>query len=203
MQDGNKQLENERTLIAAIRRGEPQAWGGIYDLHANRLYRTILMPRLAEPTAAEDALAETFRTAIERFSTFSDQGHGMYPWLCRIAHNKAMDMHRVTKISGRRIHDLSQLLAPLSQPVLGAEEILSSSVHQRSLEQRLGAALDTLNPRYRRVIELRFFEERSRDQCALLMDVKVGTLDVLVLRALRALKNAWFDISPPSSGAQP
>ena len=51
--------------------------------------------------------------------------------------------------------------------------------------------LARLNPRYRRALELRFFEERSRQECAAALEVKLGTFDVLLLRALRAFRKEW------------
>jgi RNA polymerase sigma-70 factor (ECF subfamily) len=48
-----------------------------------------------------------------------------------------------------------------------------------------------LNARYRRAIELRFVEEFSREECAAALDVKIGTFDVLLLRALRAFRKEW------------
>lgn len=196
------QLNQERTWILEIRRGHLDAWGSIYDLYAKRLFRTILMPRLAQPAAAEDALAETFRVAIEKIQSFEDQGHGIYPWLCRIAHNKAMDMFRASHISGRKIHDLGRLLGPLSEPVRGADDLFALRSDETLFKERLQNAMDSINPRYRTALELRFLEENSRERCAEIMELKVGTLDVLVLRALRALKSAWAELSPPSSGAR-
>ena len=51
--------------------------------------------------------------------------------------------------------------------------------------------LAAISPRYRRAIELRFLEDRPREQCAALLEVKLGTFDVLLLRALRAFRQAW------------
>ena len=51
--------------------------------------------------------------------------------------------------------------------------------------------LEAINPRYRRAIELRFLEDKSREECAGAMEVKLGTFDVLLLRALRAFRKEW------------
>jgi DNA-directed RNA polymerase specialized sigma24 family protein len=54
--------------------------------------------------------------------------------------------------------------------------------------------LASVNPRYRRAIELRFLDDRSREDCARLMEVKLGTFDVLLLRALRAFRQQWHEL---------
>ena len=53
--------------------------------------------------------------------------------------------------------------------------------------------LSRINPRYRRAIELRFFEEQPREACAQALDVQIGTFDVVLLRALRAFRAAWLE----------
>jgi RNA polymerase sigma-70 factor (ECF subfamily) len=51
--------------------------------------------------------------------------------------------------------------------------------------------MEGLTPRYRQALELRFFRDLAREECAQLMQVKLGTFDVLVLRALRAFRREW------------
>jgi RNA polymerase sigma-70 factor (ECF subfamily) len=53
---------------------------------------------------------------------------------------------------------------------------------------RLDRALAEIPPRYRRVIELRVLEERSREDAARELGVSLGNLGVLVHRALAALR---------------
>lgn len=149
------------------------------------------MPRLLNPTAAEDALSETFRTAIERIGQYSDQPSGIYPWLARIAHNKAMDMHRARKITGRKISDLESLLGPLMDHIPGADELLELRLEEHQLSTKMKMCLESLNPRYRQALELRFLGDKSRIECAAVLQVKVATFDVLLLRAVRALSKAW------------
>ncbi|GAB5540802.1 MAG: hypothetical protein SangKO_005620 [Sandaracinaceae bacterium] len=59
------------------------------------------------------------------------------------------------------------------------------------LRETVSAVLERINPRYARAISLRFFEDRSREECAAGLDVKIGTFDVVLLRALRAFRKEW------------
>lgn len=196
MDQRQEQLEKERALLATIRTGDRRPWGDLYDMYAPVLYRRILMPRLANPTAAEDALSETFRTAMERFEQYQDHPAGIYPWLARIGQNKAIDMHRVRATTGRKLNDLTDLLSPLMERVPGADELLELKLEEGGLGARMNALLGSLHPRYRRALELRFLEEKSREVCAELLEVKVATFDVLLLRALRSLRKAWDQEGP-------
>jgi RNA polymerase sigma-70 factor (ECF subfamily) len=51
--------------------------------------------------------------------------------------------------------------------------------------------MEELHPRYARALTLRFLEDRTRDECATLLEVKVATFDVVLLRALRAFRERW------------
>lgn len=183
--------DREITLVRAIRAGDRSAWGHLYELTAPDLYRRILMPRLGNPTLAEDALAETFRTAIERLDTFEDRGRGIFAWLARIAHNKAMDLHRTSKRRGETDEELTEFLAPHLEPMPGADDLLELRSEAGTLGVEVAEALEHLNPRYARAIRLRYFEERDRESCARELDVKVATFDVLLLRALRSFGQAF------------
>ncbi len=68
------------------------------------------------------------------------------------------------------------------------------------MRDAVATALARINPRYRRALELRFFEDQDRDRCAAALEVKIGTFDVLLLRALRAFRAAWLDSAAPELG---
>lgn len=187
----------ERALLQRLRSGDRAAFAELYRAYAPVLYRRVLLPKLGAAGAAEDALAETFRTAFVKVDGYEDQGVSIYHWLARIASNKAIDMHRARARTDRALTRLEGLLAPLEAP--GTRDPfgeLSARRDHEALEARIGVALSQLNPRYRRAIELRFLEERERADCAEAMEVKLGTFDVLVLRALRAFRKAWDDAPP-------
>lgn len=183
----------ERTLLQRIRAGERDAFGELYRAYAPALYRRVLLPKLGAAGAAEDALAETFRTAFVKLETFEHQGVSVYHWLARIASNKAIDMHRVRARTDRALTQLEQLLSWERAPSQDPFSEVSARQDHAELTSRVTATLDGLNPRYRRAIELRFFEERERADCAQALDVKLGTFDVLLLRSLRAFRKAWED----------
>lgn len=184
-------LSRERELVARARRGERDAVAALYRAFASRIYASVLMPRLGNPQAAEDALSETFRTALERLDTFDDQGVSIYFWLSRIAVNKATDMHRVKARTRRALTSFEDLLAPLRPSSPRPERELEEREQERAVREAVTTVLDRINPRYRQAIALRFMEDKSRNECAEAMDVKLGTFDVLLLRALRAFRKEW------------
>jgi RNA polymerase sigma factor (sigma-70 family) len=180
----------ERACIVRARAGDSAAFAELYRAFAPRLYARVLLPRLGHVAAAEDALSETFRALIEHIAELDAGERSLWSWLCRVAANKAHDMHRSKARSRRALTSFESMLAPVPlEPDATAE--LELRGRHAAAEQVVKRVLSALNPRYRRALELRFLEERPRDQCAALMQVKLGTFDVLLLRALRAFRRQW------------
>ncbi len=183
-------LRWEKKCLKRFSRGDKRAFAELYQEYAPRLYSQILLPKLGNRAAAEDVLSETFRVAYQKLPSFEVQKVSVYFWLVRIAKNKATDMFRGQGRKSRALTNFESLLSPLrdsSGPdaeLLGAEE-------QELAKARIAAVFEKLRPRYRQAIELRFFEERSREECAEAMEVKLGTFDVVLLRALRAFRKEW------------
>jgi RNA polymerase sigma-70 factor (ECF subfamily) len=159
-------------------------------MFAPRLYSEVLMPKLGQRQAAEDALAETFRALLENLRGLRDDQPSLWPWLRTVASRKATDQYRDKARARRALTSFEELLAPLrsdADPALAHE----ADQGRTRLQQLVPELLANLNPRYRRAIELRFLQDRSRDDCAKVMELKLGTFDVLLLRALRAFRQEW------------
>jgi RNA polymerase sigma-70 factor (ECF subfamily) len=184
-------LRWEREVVARAQRGDRGAFAELYRAFAKALYARVLLPKLGQKSAAEDALSETFRTGLERLPDFEPRGSSIFFWFARIATNKALDMHRARGITGRALVNVQALLVPtLEAPVEPEEALVERQGFERG-RARARACLDGLNSRYREAIELRFFEGLDRETCAERLGVKLGTFDVLLLRALRSFRKQW------------
>ncbi len=182
-----EELAEERALCVRAQEGDRAALGQLLRRHGPRLYRAVLLPRLGSAALAEEALSITFVKVVERFDRFQWQGLGVYPWLRVIALRTALDLLRA------RRREL--LFAPeeLARELDAAEDDARSAAaleqHDLALaRQRVTECLDALPPRYARAITLRVLEERSREEAAALLEVTVGTFDVLLHRSLSSLK---------------
>jgi RNA polymerase sigma-70 factor (ECF subfamily) len=181
----------ERKCLERIRRGERDAFGELYEAFAAALYARVLLPRLGNPAAAEEALAETFRMALERLDQFSDRQLSIWHWLVRIATNKATDIHRERARTGKALSNFVDLLGPLTPPEADPGSALEHRREQEQLRAAVARTLERLNPRYRKAIELRILADESRQACAEQLQVSVPTFDVVLLRALRAFRKEW------------
>lgn len=187
--DQSDALEEERQLVLRAHDGDKEALGTLLRRYGPRLYRSMLLPRLGSTAAAEEALSQTYMKVVERFHQFTWQSVGVYPWLRVVALRVALDQLRQRK---REV-----LFEPddLQREVDAADgEDQEANILERhdlaAARQRVELALGRINPRYATAIRLRVLEERSREAVAKELEVSVATFDVVLHRAMAALRKA-------------
>jgi RNA polymerase sigma-70 factor (ECF subfamily) len=180
----------ERQLCLAAQAGDRQALGAILRRYGPKLYRFVLLPRLGSEAAAQDALADTYVRVVERFSSFEWRGRGVYPWLRVVASRIALDQLRKRKRETLFEPDDLQRAVDAAQrdEQEGIDEALCQARDRHATRSKLDDALGKINQRYARAIRLRILEEKSREEAATLLEVSVPTFDVVLHRALSALK---------------
>ncbi|MDB4992958.1 MAG: polymerase ECF-type sigma factor [Myxococcaceae bacterium] len=198
-QDG--ELELEKKLVARAQAGDRQATGELLHKYGPGLYRSVLLPRLGSEAAAKDALAETYAKVVERIGRFTWQNVGFYPWLRTVALRVALDHLRARKRmllwdaeDVEREVDAAATTTPIDQA-------LSDRRDREAARTKVEDALGKIHPRYARVIRLRVLEERPREDVAAELEVTPATFDVLLHRAVAALKKALGDTPSETKSA--
>ena len=168
--------EAERLRIEAART-DPAQFGALYETHFEVVY-AYLARRVRERAEVEDLTAEVFRKALDGMARFEWRGAPFAAWLLRIAANLLLDRAR---------H--AQRVAPGERELERQGERVASAVDAAALEQaELFRLVAELPPDQRRVIELRFAEERSVREIAAALGRSEGAVKQLQLRALRSLR---------------
>ena len=183
-------LADERARIARAQGGDRVAVGELLGQYGPSLYRSVLLPRLGSEALAQDALSETYAKAVDRIGQFTWQGVGFYPWLRMIGLRVALDLLRARKrLLVWEADDVARELdaASTQTPI---EQTLSDHRDREATRRRVASALATLHPRYARAVRMRVLEELPRDEVARALEVSPATFDVLLHRAVAALKKA-------------
>jgi RNA polymerase sigma-70 factor (ECF subfamily) len=181
--------ELERRLVERAQRGDMTAWEQLYRAHKDTLYHRVIRPRTRNSADAEDVLVDTFTRGLERLGQFQWTGKSLLAWLTRIAINQAMD-------EGRRSTRHRRGLEIVASREHGREAVrpdrqIEAASDRQKARAEVEAVLPLLNPRYAHALRLRLLEDRPRAECAELLAVKLGTFDVLLLRATRAFRTEW------------
>jgi len=163
--------DDERLLIEAAQR-EPSRFAELYESHFNRVYAFIAR-RVRVREVAEDLTADVFHRALANLRQFEWRGVPFSAWLLRIASNAIADHAN----RAAREHNLSDPDQP--------EQVSLEEIQHRA---RLFRSVETLPTEQRRVITMRFAEQRSIREIAQAIRRTEGAVKQLQFRALQTLR---------------
>jgi RNA polymerase sigma factor (sigma-70 family) len=189
--------DHERRLCQAASEGDREATRELLVHFGDPLFSGVILPRVGSRADAEDLLRETMLRAVESIGRFEwREGAGLWPWLRRIAINLVADHGRRLQARRRLEEGYAAEVRTLPPRVeAGAEAALIAEEERRLCREQLVRALSSLGERYRRALELRLVEGRSREEAAEALGVTVGTFDVVLHRATKALRRAWPEVA--------
>jgi len=169
-----KKDADERLLIEAAQQ-DPARFAELYELNFERVY-AYAVRRVGDRAEAEDVTAEVFHQALANLKRFEWRGIPFAAWLFRIAANLISDRRHH---AGREVADESQIESAQVSPA----EI--EEVERRATLFRL---VSTLPEEQRRVVALRFVEQKSIKEVASEVGKSEGAVKQLQFRALSNLK---------------
>lgn len=165
-----RQSTGDRPRIEAAQR-DPSRFGELYEEHFYRVYAYVAR-RVGDRHQAEDVTADVFREALAGIGKFEWRGAPFAAWLMRIASRAVADHF---KRLGREAVNLED------QPEAG----VSSEIERRAMLFQL---VERLPEAQRRVIELRFVEQKSIREIAQEFGRSEGAVKQLQLRAIENLR---------------
>ena len=195
------QPETERAYIQEARRN-PRAFVHLYDHYFPRIHAYVRY-RVHGQQDAEDIIAEVFLKAIRRIRSFKWRHENSFAaWLFRIAHNRIVDYYRrrgQVEIVEMALNpgesasgNGSKSAAALTSCALRPEEALTQ---QETFEQ-MRALIETLSPRRREVITLRFFGGLRNKEIAGILELDERTIASHLSRGLRDLRARYAAQTP-------
>jgi RNA polymerase sigma-70 factor (ECF subfamily) len=167
-------------LVAEAKRGDPQAFGRIFDAYAGPIYRFIAS-RVSRPSDAEDLTQLVFVKALEALPRYEARGIPFGGWLFRLARNAIIDQIRT-----RRDH--LSLVSAMTRATEDAGPEALAALHDDVA--RVARAMAELTDDQREVIELRFFAGLSVLEAAVAMGRQEGTIRGLQFRAIQSLRRS-------------
>lgn len=188
---------DEQSLVERART-DRDALAELYQAYVGRIY-AFAYRRCGSAATAEDVTAATFEQALRRLPSFEWRGGGFGPWLFRIAANEIVDQYRADERARGRRNPRAVRAAlllcgdPVPDPAEGGSEPVEA----------LRAGLGTLNPRYQRVISLRYLSGLSPEEAAAAMGTSKATMAVTLHRALRALRKTLEPGDAPTPAPAP
>jgi len=163
-------MEDEQRRIEAAK-ADPSRFAELYDEHFERVYAYV-QRRVGDRSDAQDITGDVFQNALANLQSFEWRGAPFAAWLYRIAGNAIADHFR------RKSRPL-----PDAPP-----ESAGDDVEQRAI---LFRSVDRLPADQRRVIVMRFAEEKSIREIAEEIGRSEGAVKQLQWRGLQTLRAQW------------
>jgi RNA polymerase sigma-70 factor (ECF subfamily) len=176
---------NDTELVARVVQGDEGAFLTIYDRYAARVH-ALTLRILSDPMLAEEATQDTFLKLWSRARLYLNERGSLLLWLMTIAKRTALDRLR---LEARR-----PMLSDSNDP----DDIWQSipdldSVPEESRWRSLYFAVQSLQPEYRQVIELAFYQGLSQSEIADVLGWPLGTVKTRVRAAMEHLRAKWND----------
>lgn len=170
---------DEATLVQRAIAHDPEAFGKLYDIHVDRVYRHIYY-RVGNEQDAEDVTQQVFLKAWQAIPRYKKTASPFIAWLMTISHNLVVDFYRTRK---DKAYLEAEVLAagPASSPEQAAETSLE--------QERLRTAILQLGSDEQQVVILRFIEGFEFSEIASVLKKKEGNIRVILHRALVKLRN--------------
>jgi RNA polymerase sigma-70 factor (ECF subfamily) len=178
----------EGLWVDRARRGDAEAFGQLYGLHLDRIYRYIYF-RVGSTSEAEDLTEHVFMKAWEAIGRYEHRGLPFAAWLYRMAHNAVVDHYRARRPT-TSIDETFDLEDERQNPVVAADAHFD--------REELKTAIKQLNTDQQTVILLRFVEGLSHAEVGKIVGKSEGAVRVIQHRALHAM--ARFMKSQPTLG---
>lgn len=174
-------LDKEQELIRKAQRGDPLAFGELYECHAPAIFR-YLFAHLDSRMDAEDLTGEVFLKAWKSLSRYNERGVPFLAFLFRIARNILVDHYRRSnRQEDKTPEELDTFRKDgIAEPI----EVVGSQMEHQHIMQTLA----NLRSDYQSVLTLRFISGFSPEETAQVMERSVGAIRVLQHRALAALR---------------
>jgi len=177
--EGSPRRAEASPVLVAQARTDRAAFGQLYDLYVRRVYAFCALGGRSREEA-EDLTAQTFERALGAIGRYEERGAPFSAWLLRIAAHVVADR-------ARRAEPLDDA-APRADDDGGARDASPDWAAEWVLATWLRGHLAALPEDQRRVVWLRYYEDRSFSDVAARMDRSENAVKQLLRRALAAVR---------------
>jgi RNA polymerase sigma-70 factor (ECF subfamily) len=176
----------ERQLVEAAQK-DPARFTDLYEANFERIY-AFVSRRVHARADVEDITAEVFQHAFENLARFEWRGVPFVAWLYRIAANAVADRWQsLARENGRPLMEVPSV------------EFDDAEIDRTEQRAQLFRNVAKLPAEQRRVIEMRFIDEKSIVEVSRALGKSTGAVKQLQHRAYEKLRKAWHGL-PDQAG---
>ena len=167
----------------AVDNGDQKAYAELMKHYRDSIY-FMLLKMTNNADDADDLTIEAFGKAFKKLDQYTPN-FAFSTWLFKIASNNCIDFIRKRKKNtisldnGFDSDERAEMSATIACDGMDPEEFIIKKQKIKLMRE----IVDKLKPRYRRLVELRYFEEFSYEEIAETLDLPLGTVKAQIGRA--------------------
>ncbi len=171
------------TLVEQARNGDQAAYAALMERYRESIY-FMMMKMVRNQDDADDLTIEAFGKAFSRLDQYSPS-FAFSTWLFKIASNNCIDFIRKKRIkltsmdTGYTNDDGESVRIDAKSTTHDPEQAI---IHNQKVKH-MRHLVSKLKPRYRELIEKRYFEELSYEEIADELNLPLGTVKAQLFRA--------------------
>jgi RNA polymerase sigma-70 factor (ECF subfamily) len=180
---------NDLLLVESAKNGNEKAFSSLLNRYRDSIYY-MLLKMVNNSSDAEDLTIEAFGKAFRNIDSFTPE-FAFSTWLFKIATNNCIDFIRKKQASPTPIDqlqdDMDSVTVNIQSDLPDPEETLIN-------DQKIAVLRDIVNqlkPRYRNLIDLRYYKEYSYEEIAAELKLPIGTVKAQLYRAKSLLYNIF------------
>jgi RNA polymerase sigma-70 factor (ECF subfamily) len=181
-------------LVQLAANGDEKAYAELLGRYKDAIYY-MLLKMVNNKSDAEDLTIEAFGKAFKNIKQYTPN-FAFSTWLFKIATNNCIDFIRKKKANlislDQTGDDQEGFGTPLQSNSPDPEEDMIKSQRIDLMRN----VVDKLKPRYKKLVELRYFKEYSYEEIAKELDLPIGTVKAQLFRARELLFNILKNTNP-------
>jgi RNA polymerase sigma factor (sigma-70 family) len=181
--------QKDMELVEKARKGDQLAYAELLGRYRDAIY-FMLLKMVNSPIDAEDLTIEAFGKAFKNIDQYTPN-YAFSTWLFKIATNNCIDFirkKRASHVSLDQTLDGEDSLIPSAMIQADTLDPESTLINKQKIKH-MRNVVSKLKPRYRQLVELRYFSEYSYEEIAKELDIPIGTVKAQLFRARELLLN--------------
>ncbi len=185
----SEKAQKDYALVELARKGDQKAYADLMGRYRDAIY-FMLLKMVNNPSDAEDLTIEAFGKAFKNITQYTPN-YAFSTWLFKIATNNCIDFIRKKRgntVSLDQSIDAEDNLTPSSTIQSDSPDPEAHLIKEQKVVL-MREVVSKLKPRYRKLVELRYFKEYSYEEISQELELPIGTVKAQLFRARELLFN--------------
>jgi len=179
----DKAIKDYKLVQKAMNDGDQKAYAELMSRYKDSIYY-MLLKMVNNRDDAEDLTIEAFGKAFKNIKQYTPD-YAFSTWLFKIATNNCIDFIRKKRKMlmaidrGIENEDGQEITLEVRSDGPGPDDFLMKKQRKDTMKE----VVDKLKPRYRKLVELRYYQELSYEEIAVELNLPLGTVKAQLFRA--------------------